>query len=157
MSDYSDDLGYLQLRVIDVYKDKELRNVVKRLFRNWTLQSKIWPGKESYDMKPKKVRMTLDYPLNKPWTKIVTINDIGDILIEAADFYGEIYAVDTLFGGNKRICDVNEDSQMVNKITGPQVWGHVMGDLNFEAIHFRKAGKRQIKDFAGTVSFAIGS
>ena len=157
--DRSDELGYLQLGVLNVYKDKALRSTIGEYFTNWKLIDKIWPGDEFYDMKPKRVRINLDYPLNKPWSKIVTIKSIGDILLQASDFYGEIYAVDTLLSGDKRICDVSddEDCKLINKITGPQVWGHVMGDLHFEAIYFRKAGKKQSKDFFGTVSFAIGS
>jgi len=109
-----------------------------------------------------KVRIRLDYPLNEPHTKAVTIrtDKPGEVFGHAADMYFDIYKEDAKQGGGAHICDVvkpgSRGSKLLNRAHGPLVWGHDFQDLFFESIHFRKLEKDPDR-CVGVVSFGIGS
>jgi len=106
---------------------------------------------------PVKVRLTIDYPVTEKQTKIVTIDRRypGEIFSLLHDFYREIYAEDERRGGKEG--PMND--RCMNRGSGPLVWGHDIGDLAVETVHYRalKQNEKNGDGAEGEFTFGIGS
>jgi len=106
---------------------------------------------------PVKVRLTIDYPVTDTQTKIVTIDRRypGEIFAMLHDFYREIYAEDERRGGKEG--PMND--RCMNRASGPLVWGHDIGDLAVETVHYRvlKQNEKNSDGAEGEFTFGIGS
>jgi hypothetical protein len=109
---------------------------------------------------PVKVRLTIDYPVREKQTKIVTIDRRypGEIFALLHDFYREIYAEDERRGGKPGPMN-NGKGPLYNRGGGPLVWGHDIGDLAIEAVHYRAfaKGDKNGDGAEGEFTFWIGS
>ena len=103
---------------------------------------------------PVKVRLTIDYPVTEKQTKVVKIDRRypGEIFALLHDFYREIYAEDERRGGKPG--PMND--RCLNRGGGPLVWGHDIGDLCVETVHY-KALKKDPDGAEGEFTFGIGS
>jgi hypothetical protein len=109
---------------------------------------------------PVNVVITLNYPLAKPCSKIVTIDRRypGEIFALTHDFYRELYAEDEKGGG--KAGPSGGKGPMLNRGFGPLVWGHDLGDLVFESCEYRAFDKKMVKyplNTEGEFTFGIGS
>jgi hypothetical protein len=109
---------------------------------------------------PVKVRLTIDYPVQEKQTKIVTIDRRypGEIFALLHDFYREIYAEDERRGGKPGPMN-GEGTFPLNRGGGPLVWGHDIGDLAVETVHYRALAKgdKNGDGAEGEFTFGIGS
>jgi hypothetical protein len=104
---------------------------------------------------PVLVRIKLTYPLTEERTKVVKIDRRypGEIFALAHDFYRELYAEDEKRGGKSGPVP---GSSLVNRGSGPLIWGHDIGDLCFESCEY--VALKKSKDKAeGEFTFGIGS
>ena len=104
---------------------------------------------------PVRVKLIIDYPVTRKQIKIVTIDRRypGEIFSILHDFYREIYALDEKQGGK---AGPSPGSKLINRGFGPLVWGHDIGDLVIESIHYKKLDKDP-EGAEGVFSFRIGS
>lgn len=107
---------------------------------------------------PVKVRLTIDYPVCEKQTKIVTIDRRypGEIFALLHDFYREIYAEDERRGGKPGPMN-GEGTFPLNRGGGPLVWGHDIGDLAIETVHYRALKRKNGDGAEGEFTFGIGS
>ncbi len=103
---------------------------------------------------PVKVKLTINYPVTENQTKVVKIDRRypGEIFALLHDFYREIYAEDERRGGKPGPMN----SRCLNRGGGPLVWGHDIGDLAIESVHY-KALKNDPDGAEGEFHFGIGS
>ena len=103
---------------------------------------------------PVKVKITIDYPVTEKQTKIVTLDRRypGEVFAMLHDFYREIYEKDEWLGGKPG--PMND--RCLNRGGGPIVWGHDIGDLCVETVHY-KALKKDPDGAEGVFTFGIGS
>ncbi len=143
------------IRVIDIVNaSTDVKTFIREYF---SIPSKMGEElKESlWNTRPVDVRITIDYPLNEPYSKVFAIYSQGDVLLRAADMYKEVYEMDAQEGGGGRMCDdPSSGSCMLNKGFGPKVWGHVMEDLMFETINVKKVSN---PNYTYSVTFSVGS
>lgn len=99
---------------------------------------------------PVKVRIAIDYPVDSPKKKVVTLDRRypGEIFGLLHDFYQELYAADEKRGGTPGPAD---DGPILNRSKGPIVWGHDMMDLVIEGVSNKPNGVE------GEFRFSIGS
>lgn len=107
---------------------------------------------------PVKVRLTIGYPVCEKQTKIVTIDRRypGEIFALLHDFYREIYAEDERRGGKPGPMN-GEGTFPLNRGGGPLVWGHDIGDLAIETVHYRALKRKNGDGAEGEFTFGIGS
>lgn len=106
---------------------------------------------------PVKVRLTIDYPVTEKQTKIVKMDRRypGEIFAMLHDFYREIYAKDEWLGGKPGPMNGGK-GPLLNRGGGPLVWGHDIGDLCVETVHY-KGLKKDPDGAEGEFTFGIGS
>lgn len=112
------------------------------------------------DRAPATVRIVLDYPLQEEFTRAVEIDlrRPGEVFGLAADLYRELYAEDERRGGGAHMDEIVPGSKLMNRASGPLVWGHDIRDLVFEGAHFRRLEASKDPDgCVGEFRFAIGS
>ena len=108
---------------------------------------------------PVKVKLVIDYPVTTPQITIVTLDRRypGEIFAHLHDFYRAIYAEDEHRGGKPGPANRTGFSKyLLNRGSGPLIWGHDIADLMVEAVHYYATPKD--KDGAeGVFRFWIGS
>jgi hypothetical protein len=101
-------------------------------------QRKVVPGKTI------KVRIVLDYPLREKQERVVEVSTkrFGEIFGIAHDMYRDVYKRDAAAWKKKGhkappiIGKTKGGVTLLNRRESALVWGHDMGDLAFESMHF---------------------
>lgn len=106
------------------------------------------------------VCIRLNYPLTEERTKVVAIDRRypGEIFAHAHDFYRELYAEDKKRGGKPG----PSSARLLNRGSGPLIWGHDIHDLVFEGCSYKAYPKpRKVegsrRPVEGEFRFSIGS
>lgn len=148
-------------RHTDPYDLKELFKILRRKHRVRPEGPRLlWPDDKSEEPPVMKVNVRITYPLHQPKERDfdIKLSRIGDVFGFAYDLYREVYDTEDAMREKgtpaPRVGERGGHPKCMNRASGPLVWGHDMGDLIFESLHFAPSDK---EGHLGFVEFGIGS